>query len=28
VLHGGGESRCADLFESYPVALLRRLHMT
>ncbi|MGH3445244.1 MAG: malto-oligosyltrehalose synthase, partial [Nocardioidaceae bacterium] len=25
-LHGGGENRCADVFEDYPVALLRRVH--
>ncbi|MEO5709237.1 MAG: malto-oligosyltrehalose synthase [Nocardioidaceae bacterium] len=26
-LHGGAESRCADVLSDYPVALLRRVHM-
>jgi (1->4)-alpha-D-glucan 1-alpha-D-glucosylmutase len=27
-LHGGGESACAEILATYPVALLRRVHMT
>ncbi len=27
-MHGGGENTCADLFATYPVALLRRVHLT
>jgi (1->4)-alpha-D-glucan 1-alpha-D-glucosylmutase len=26
-MYGGGENRCADLFEDYPVALLRKVHL-
>jgi (1->4)-alpha-D-glucan 1-alpha-D-glucosylmutase len=25
-LHGGAENLCADVFASYPVALLRQVH--
>ncbi len=28
VLHGGGDNACADLFATYPVALMRRVHLT
>jgi len=27
-MYGGGENRCADLFADYPVALLRKVHLT
>jgi hypothetical protein len=27
-MYGGGENRCADLFGDYPVALLRKVHLT
>ena len=27
-LHGGAENLCADVFADYPVALLRRLHLS
>jgi (1->4)-alpha-D-glucan 1-alpha-D-glucosylmutase len=27
-MYGGGENRCAELFADYPVALLRKVHLS